>query len=338
MKHSNSAKTLVACALALCISSVATRDSYAQAVIPLQISPARQELQANPGESVSFNVRIYNNDNTPIHGSVHINDFIVKSNGKPVFIEDPAQASPKYSASQWVKNPYDTLSIPAKERDVLQLKMTIPKDARPGGRYIAVYFEPSSPIPAATGLSATQQAGSAVAPRIVSLVYVRINGQINEDASIIRFFAPFFQEYGPISVTTSILNNGDYHISPRGVLSVQNMFGSSVQQTLLKEQNIFPESSNDYTTLVGKKWMLGRYKINLAASYGEQGKALSRALYIWVFPWKLALVLLLGILFVLLAISYIGRTMSQRQKELESRIQEEKQQIDILKEKLKNRN
>ena len=325
--------------LVLHTTCIVLHPAYAQSIIPLQVSPARQELLVNPGETTSFTIRLYNFDTSPILGGIHVNDFIVKNHAKPIFIEDVNQASPKYSASRWITNNYDTISIPAQEKQSLVMNITVPADAKPGGRYLAVYFEPTSKVPSAGDLGAiSQEAGSAIAPRIASLVYIRVKGPIHEEASIIRFFAPFFQEYGPITVTTSILNNGDYHINPRGILAAENMLGSSIQQSLLKEQNIFPESSSDYQTTIGEKWMVGRYKIDLTTSYGEQGKALSRSIYVWVFPWKLALVILLGLILLMLMVKYVGKTMNKRQKDLEDRIQEEKEQIDLLKEKLKTRN
>ena len=70
---------------------------------------------------------------------------------------------------------------PANDKTLVQASLTIPKDARPGGRYIAVYFEPSSAVPQAVN---DEAAGQGVSPRIASLLYIRVAGPILESAMI----------------------------------------------------------------------------------------------------------------------------------------------------------
>jgi len=312
------------------------RPVFAQAILPLTVAPARQELLVNPGEQTAINVRFYNTGDTPISGLIKAGDFIVEGKeGTPRIIEDISQASPKFSASFWFTLPYDRITIAAQDKVSLQAKINVPDDARPGGRYVAVYFEPGGAVPQAVG--GPKEAGLGVASRIASLVYLRVAGPALERALISRLFAPSFLEYGPIKVESEIANRGDYHVRPRGVLTLSNIFGGPVDQQVLKEQNIFPDGSRLYTNTLGKKWMLGKYKVDLTASYGEKGQVLNRAIFVWVFPWKVVTVILLALIILFLLGRNIYQKVVVKEAKLEEEVEEEKEEIEKLKEELKKR-
>ena len=167
---------------------------------------------------------------------------------------------------------------------------------------MAVYFEPTTSIPRAVG--GDKEAGTGVSSRIASLVYIKVAGPITEKALVGRFFTPSFFEYGPIKIDTQILNRGDYHIRPRGVITMSNVFGAPIDQTNLKEENIFPDVVRNYDNSLGKKWLMGKYKLNFAASYGETGQVLEASTYVWVFPWRVALAVILTVIILSL---FIGK-------------------------------
>ena len=262
-------------------------------------------------------------------------DFVVQDkDGSPRIVDDVSQGSPKFSASAWVTLPYDRMSIPSNDKVTVQASLAVPQDARPGGRYIAVYFEPSIPVPQAVG---SETVGQGISPRIASLLYVRVSGPITESAIISNLFAKSFYEYGPIQINAEILNRGDYHIRPRGVLTLVDPIGSTTEQTSLKEENIFPDAARAYENKLGTKWMMGRYKITLAASYGEKGQAIERSVFVWVFPWRVATVILLSIIIVILLITGMYKRLVTKESSLEEEISKEREEIEKLKEELKKR-
>ncbi len=334
-KTYNIKKTLILSLLVLYFMSY-TPSVKAQSILPLTVAPARQELSLNPGEDAAFDVRFYNLGDSPVSGILKVADFIVDNKeGTPRIIDDVSQASPRFAASNWVSLPYDQITIAANDKVSLQAKIKIPINARPGGRYIAVYFEPVGVVPQAVG--SQKEAGVGVTSRIASLIYIRVAGPITEQALITRLFAPIFYEYGPINVETEILNRGDYHIRPKGVISLTNMFGGLIAQDKLKEQNIFPDASRSYLNTVGQKWMFGRYKIDLAASYGEKGLALSRFIYVWVFPWRLITIIFLTLIILILLGKNIYKKIITKEIQLEQELSQEKEELRRLKEELKKR-
>jgi hypothetical protein len=307
----------------------------AQEVAPLVVAPARQSLSVDPGKSVSFGLRFYNTSGQPITGAFRTADFIVEDNqGTPKFIDDPTLLSNRYAAASWVSLSTERGTISGDGMVTINGTARVPSDARPGGRYFAVFFEPDTEVPGQTG--GIQQEAASVTLRLAGLVYLRVNGPISEGANIVRFSAPGFSEFGPVAVTTEIKNNGDYHIAPSGTITVKDIFGRVVAKTNLSEANIFPDSSRVTTTKVGPKWMIGKFTANLDAKYGETGKMLTASLAFWVFPWKLAILVLLIVAIIGLAIYLIVNKYVKKEKKLEAELKEEKTELEALKTKLED--
>ncbi|HUS60517.1 MAG TPA: hypothetical protein VMX76_04060 [Nevskiaceae bacterium] len=304
--------------------TASSNPAQAQADIPLTVAPARQELLVDPGEKTAITIKFYNRGDTPVSGLLKMANFIVKDDqGTPEFLEGPTQLAPRFAADSWVTLPYDRMTIASKDMVLIQAKINVPADARPGGRYLAIYFEPGGTL---TGGEEKKEV--AIASRLAGLVYLRVSGPIKEDAYVVQMMAPQFSEYGPVTVTTEILNRGDYHIRPKGTITVTNLFGQQVDEVKLTEQNIFPDVSRSFSNAAGAKWMVGKYKAELAATYGETGKALTAVIFFWVFPWKVATIIVLTIIVVVLLTNIIWRRLRKREEELEEKVEELEKKIE----------
>ncbi len=307
----------------------------AQASIPLVVMPARNEIEVAPGEKTAITISFYNQSDDPVSGFFKKADFIVEdAHGTPKFIESAEEAPAKYSASRWLTLPYDRATLPAHDKVMIQADIQVPSDAKAGGRYTAVFFQQGNILPKQTN---AEEIGSGTNLRIASLIYIKVKGPVTEKALISRFFVPSFFEYGPIKVTTDILNRGDYHVTPRVSLSLTNSFGGSVDQKLFKIQNIFPETSRNYLTELGTKWMMGRYKISLSGSYGENGQALTAESYVWVFPWRVALAVILTIIIVIIIANKLYKNIVVKETTLEEELKKEHEEIEKLKSQLRKR-
>jgi hypothetical protein len=308
---------------------------YAQSAIPLTVGPARQQITINPGETANFAIKYYNQSDIPLTGVVNVADFLVDNvDGSPRIIDSIDQANPKFSASKWVTLSLDQIAIAPNDRVIVSGSLSIPKDAHPGGRYVSVYFEPSIGTPTSV---AGDSGITGVAPRVASLLYIRVNGPISENATISSLFTKTFYEYGPIEVTANIINSGDYHIRPRGTFTLTNMLGGTVEQVGLREANIFPEAMRVFTTTTGEKWMLGRYKITLNATYGEKTKTMERSVYVWVFPWRVAIVIILSLIILWIIGRSIYKNIIVKESTLEEELAQERKEIEKLKRQLGKR-
>ena len=316
---------------------LSVRKAVAQQRLPLVVAPARQQTTLDPGEKESLIIKFFNESAVPISGTLKAVDFIVTgTEGKPILLESPSAPSGKYSASSWIKLPYERAAIPAGTVLKVQFDINVPKDALPGGRYVALYFEQTG-YNVGAGASPSLQSGEmAVTPRITGLINIRVSGPITESASIRRFSAPSFLEFGPVPVYTEIFNAGNYHITPQGQVTLSDFTGRQIKQVALEEKNIFPESSRIYDIKVGSRLMIGKFKLTLNAAYGETGQVLTRTLSLWVFPWKLALAIILGITIIILSGIRIWKGLKGKQEKLEAELKEEISEVEELKEKFKD--
>jgi hypothetical protein len=209
----------------------------------------------------------------------------------------------------------------------IQAQISVPKNANPGGKYVAIYFQAQPaqfPIPT----SPQYEAGSGISPRLASLIYIKIKGPIKESAFVTKFQPKqSFFEYGPVEIETEILNRGDYHIAPKGEIILTDIFGKVVDKSLLKETNIFPETVRTFSNNLGKKWMIGKYRALLTATYGEKNTVLTAFSEFWVFPWKVATIIVLTLIIIILLVrhfisqpllkkSYWKKSLKKREKRL----------------------
>ena len=325
---------LLSCLL-LCLFSYS--EVNAQESLPLVVAPARQQTALDAGGKESLIIKFFNESNVPISGIIKAVDFIVQGNdGKPILLENSnIPVTSRYSASTWIKLPYERATIPPGTVLKVQFDVSVPKNALPGGRYVAIYFEQTG-YDLGTTITTLQQGESSVSPRIVGLLNIKVNGPISEKSSVLKFTAPLFSEFGPITTTTEIYNSGNYHITPEGKISLFDFLGRKINEVSLEKKNIFPESSRIFETAIGSKLLFGKFKLTLLASYGEANQVLSAATYIWVFPVRLILAIVLGIGIIVLLIVTIWKLLKGRQKKLETVLEKEISEIEELKEKYRD--
>lgn len=324
---------LLTVALFLLIFFFFLNQAQAQVNVPLTVAPARQELTIKPGEKSAVIIKFFNQGVEPVSGVLKVADFIVEdSQGSPTFIEGPTQISPRFAAASWVELPYDRITIAPKDKVLIQAKIAAPQDAEAGGRYIAIYFEPGGSALEATS-AADKKATTPITIRIAGLISIRVAGPVEENAYVTQLTAPRFLEYGPIPVTTEILNKGNYHIKPKGTIALYSLFGKKIDQQLIKEQNIFPDVTRTFENKLGQRWLLGKYKIELNASYGESGKVLTATVFTWIFPWKIVSIIVLAIVIIILLISIFYRRLKKRAEVLEEKLEELEEKLEEVEEK-----
>ncbi len=315
---------------------ITATTASAQMSQELQVSPARQNLEVDPGQTVSLDFKFYNLGDKTISGIVKGSDFIVTDNaGTPQILDNSITADqvlPRFSGAAWLTLPFDRVSIAPGDQTQVRVSINVPSDARPGGRYVAVYFEPSTDQ--LTNGGSTEQTAAVISQRIAGLIYIRVKGPVSEKAHVSRLFGPSFLEYGPINIETEILNRGDYHIRPRGSISLRNIFNATSDQKPIDEVNIFPDTSREYKFSLGEKWMIGKYSINIAAAYGDGGQVIQRSIDVWVFPWKIALAVFLGLIISLIVLRYVYRNFINKQTYLEEELKKEHEEIEKLRDEL----
>ena len=304
----------------------------AQSSLLFTVSPARQQIVANPGEVFPVSVTFYNRTESPVTGLIKTSDFIVEDEkGTPTFIDPSLTLPTKYSAAQWIALPYERIDIGTNNKAVVIATVSIPTDVKPGGRYAAIYFEPVSKS------QSNDEAGASITPRIASLIYIRVAGPIVENAFISGMSAKSFSEYGPIDIEARIMNKGDYHIRPKGTFTLTNIFGETSNTSSLTGANIFPESNYLYKSSIGQKWMMGKYTLSLNAVYGSRDSMLTHSVIVWVFPWRVVVVVTLSTLILLTVVKFGYDRFIKTESMLQSQLSKEKEEIEKLKKQLENK-
>jgi hypothetical protein len=273
------------------VFSFATPLAHAQSVRTMTVV----QLELNPGEKAEGNMKIINDSDEALNLSVLMQDFVVDNKNSIPNILPPDTLSNKYSASAWIGIDQMGFALPAAKVQQLHYYVQVPKNARPGGHYAATVFSPAAN---AKG----EGSGAVINAQVGTLFYITVKGPITQNAKIAQFSAPGFSEYGPVKVTTDIKNNSDIHIQPNGLITVKNMFGQTKEKIALTGKNIFPEAMREFVSETGKNsFMIGRYTATLNAYYGSNHDLpLVATVAFWVFPWKIAVVILLALIAVIL--------------------------------------
>ena len=310
----------------------------AQEVTSIAVYPSIQDINVDFGVKSRAQIQFKNNTGEVIMGNVKVADYIITDKlGTPQIVEDPNQ-KPKYSASSWIKLSDDFIAIPKNESVTVNLFITPPSDLTSCGYYALVYFQPTAgTVKQISG--ATRVVNESISSKIGGLVNFSVeNRTCKENVIISRFEAPQFLEYGPINVSLDLLNTGDIHLTPKGAVILTNMFHQFIDQKPIKELRIFPEKIKEQQSAIGKKWMFGRYKIDLQVSYGTTNpQTVTQNTYVWIFPWRIALVALLAVIIIILLVGNIFNKMERKEEILEKELSQEKKEIEKLKQQLRKR-
>ena len=302
-------RTFLTIALLTATTALTIKFAYAQQATngqrTITIVPPAASIQVNPGDSKEGVLKVINDSDQQLNFVAQTQDFIVEDNkGTPTLLP-PSTLNKKYSAAAWIAVYPNTFVVAPHQKATLNYFVQVPKDARPGGHYAAIVYTPAE----ALGVAGT---GAAVKTQIGTLLSISVNGQVNQFANITKFFANSFQEFGPVDIFAQIKNHGDIHIKPLGNITVSDTIGRKVASLPLDEHNIFPQAARDYQVTFGQQWMMGRFKATLLASYGEKNNMpIVATIYFWVFPWRVASIVLLGIVAAIIAIVLYRRKKKQ---------------------------
>lgn len=296
----------------------------------LSAIPPRLEVTVKPDAVSSQVIKVRNESKENKTIEVSIKDFIVQDNkGTPTII-DETEKNNRWSASAWIQVSPSTVKLKPGETKSLTLTVMPPKDALPGGHYAMVVHSPDKDV-----TFSTEGTGSSVQTNVGTLVYVTIPGDITQNAKVTNFSTTSFSEFGPVDLKTSIKNLSDIHINPKGQITVTNMFGLETAKLQLEDLNIFPNLSRSYENTLNKKWLFGRYKAELSAAYGTAGGALTAAVFFWVIPWRL-LILIGTAIAIIVVIILVIKNQPKKDNNDQGKVDELEKELEDLKKKYKD--
>lgn len=282
----------------------------------LTVSPIKFELSGDPGQTVSEEITLINeNDTDEVFYTSYANFEAQGETGNPNFV------NPTDGLGTWMST-YSSVKLGPKEMKKMPLSITIPANAEPGGYFAAVFWgtEPPSEnmvvIGARTGL----------------LVLLRVNGDIDEKGGIVEYDtlqSKNFYTSLPVSFYYRFQNNGGDRIKPEGDIIIKHILGYTRARVPanIAEGNILPTQTRRFeTTWQGKdgsnnvvdvenlgflaqaknQWSnfaFGYFKAQLLLRYGTDNALHdTKTVGFWVIPWQLLLLVLVvvGLVFFVL--------------------------------------
>jgi len=268
---------------------ILTNLVFAQAT-GITISPLTFELTANPGDTLSNTIKIYNPTDNATSIKIETEDFHPIGETGQVVVEPEVEMT--YSLKRWVKTEPTEFTLEPRESKFVDFTIEVPENAEPGGKYGSV-------LASTTGVIGEKITGAALAQKVGALLLLTVAGEVKEELAIREFIAPSFLEYGPVPFTIRFENKGTVHLRPRGFVTITNWWGKKVADVEFPQLNVIPGAIRKIETEWQNKWLLGKYTAMIVGSYGTANLPFNPPVLIfWVFPWKLAL----GILIVLMLV------------------------------------
>ncbi|MEK7585897.1 MAG: hypothetical protein AAB477_01525 [Patescibacteria group bacterium] len=290
----------------------------------LSLSPARIEISGNPGESLTKEVTLINeNDGTETYYSSFANFEASGDTGNPSFVV------PKNDIGTWMNAP-SVLTLKPKESKIVNLSINIPKNAEPGGHFGAIFFG-NSPSDANSGVSIGAKTGI--------LVLLSVSGDVKEAGGLVDFNTidnKFWYNTLPVSFTYRFKNDGGDRIKPVGKIVMHDLFYIPEDKIDANPTsgNILPSSTRrfevnwiknpnpkDYVAPSGRfaqffdtalyqwhNYAFGPYMAKMDLLYGTEALRATKNVFFFVFPWQL--LIFLAIIFII--VFWGGRKLIKR--------------------------
>lgn len=296
------------------------RDTHA-----LTVSPPVKELAGDPGETVQYIVKLYNETKDAVTVKATATNFTAKENGagEPEFSDLGTEKEATYDLASWMSLPEGAISINPLDWQTVIINIEIPKDAEPGGHYAAAFFTPSK-------VEQSGKDGVSVDYKTGSLVLLTVTGEAKQGGSVKSFAlknGKSFYEYVPVNMELRVENTGNVHFKPGGNVEIKNIINKkSAELAVIDTEdggNVLPNSTRRYDIVWGeqdeknvpqnfwqkvqyefKNFHCGRYTATASVML-PQGMAAPVAVSFWIIPWQLLLVAIVGLTaFILLFRTY----------------------------------
>ena len=308
--------------LLITVSALPTPTSALANSSGLSIQPRKNYL-ISPGQTITDKLTIGDLDNTAdLNLSLRPIDFTyTDQSGTPKLnLAQNAPTTP-WSLKPFIKLPQSVL-VPHSGSKTVNFSITIPKNQGAGSYYSAIFYQASGANGGNVALNASG----------VTLVFVSVPGQVNENMTLQKFGAYNSNDNGttgsyvfidmneqPKMVAFTLKNEGNVFESPAGNVIIKDMFGHQVAQVitnsnqslaLLGQTRLFTSciktvqdkikfeggtSNNTSCTSPGLK--PGRYTASLDVFYGQNGNQtheITKVATFWYLPfWFLALVVII---------------------------------------------
>lgn len=288
----------------------------ASPVFALTISPAKFEITGDPGQTVTGEIDLYNEQPDSKTFFSSFENFEPKGDtGAPFF------TGAKDGLATWM-HANEQVVVPSGARLKVPFYFTIPKDAEPGGYFAAVFFGSQPP--------GTQGGEVSIGGKVGMLVLLRVSGYVPEGGGLVEFISKGKQRFFttlPVVFDYRLNNTGGDRVVPLGEIKIKNTFRIT-SETLPANKNqgsVLPNSTRKFEVAwggrgegreqagffseffegVANEWTdfhFGWYTAEVNLSWGLTNQKASDTYNFFIIPWQLCIIFLiiLGLGFVAL--------------------------------------
>jgi hypothetical protein len=277
------------------------------------VGPGKIELQLSPGQSQTIDLTVANRLGSDKVFSITEEDFTGSENPDQPVILLGSDRGP-YSLKDDIYIPSATIPIPFGDKAHIPITVTVPENAQPGALYgsvlVSVVSSPGTTTPSGVGAS------NPIITRIGTLFFVRIPGTVEADGQLTGFslasghvvWSSSLSKTSPILFNMLFKNTGDVYLAPYGTISVTNMMGSTIANISVDPWFAMPQSLRFRQVEWDPTFLFGRYVAHVAVNRGyvSTSTATDTAdVVFWVIPWKIILLVFVGLVIVIALIRWI---------------------------------
>ncbi|HEY4493493.1 MAG TPA: hypothetical protein VJB98_02645 [Candidatus Paceibacterota bacterium] len=266
------------------------------------VSPAHKELYVSAGEVLTFNIAITNQSDTARIFTIGAEDIEVDSVGEIALLSGDKSG---YSLSSYLKAPLRSVEIGARQTASVPITIDLPESVILPGLYGAVTVSVAGG--ADSGLSG---AGASLSSRIAVPVLVGTTQNLTSSGKVLAFGVASGDKLlssGPVALVTTYSNSGDVHSKLSGKLVLKNSLGLTSDERVISSWFVLPDATRSRVDTIGSKFLIGRYSASLSLIDASGEVKGEEVVSFWVIPWKLLLIVLVGVLVIVKIVRIIRK-------------------------------
>jgi len=241
------------------------------------LSPTKVELSLDPGEEATRNLSLLNRSGQELYVEIEIEDFTGDQESYSKLLGDERGPS---SLKDYIKLGQNNFTFSHGEAAIIPATIKIPETAEPGGLYAAVIYKvkPSQN---------EQENNGKILPttRLVSLFFVRVNGDINFEGELLSFSVDkkIYKEM-PINLSLIYKNDGNAHLNPYGIINIKNWRGHIIGNIEIDPYFVMPSFSREKKFIINNEIGIGLFTANLELNRGYDDIVDETEIKFWVIP------------------------------------------------------
>ncbi len=269
------------------------------------LGPGKTELLMEPGEKATRELYISNRLGKKMKFKIEIEDFMGSMNPETTIVLLGEERGP-YPLKDYIKPELDEFVLEHGERIKMEVEISVPEDAEPGGKYGSLLVKSVPPGPDLKEEKEKAVPGVKIISRLGTLFFVRVKGEVEEEGFLKSFTtSKEFYEEGPIPFELLFENRGSIHLTPYGEIEIENLLGKKVDKIALDAWFAMPGSLRSRKVEWQRKLLFGKYTATARVNRGYGEVLDDKTITFWVIPWRIILAGIAALVLIILFLRWI---------------------------------